>query len=78
MLITDNKLQVNHIKTFIWQLLKAEGSHREYNMPVMIDLKESGTLTKTVTVEYPLRTVPGSERVELTVIGKSVNGYRYL
>ena len=47
-------------------------------MPVMIDLKESGTLTKTVTVEYPLRTVPGSERVELTVIGKSVNGDRYL
>ena len=50
--------------------LQAEGSPREYTLPVMIDLRNGGQFTTTDTVEFPVMTVPGSERVEVTVIGE--------
>ena len=51
-------------------ILQAEGSPREYNLPVMIDLRQPGEFRKTVNVEFPARTVPGSQRVQVTAIGK--------
>ena len=36
----------------------------------MIDLRNGGQFTTTDTVEFPVMTVPGSERVEVTVIGE--------
>ncbi|KAH3873335.1 hypothetical protein DPMN_036568 [Dreissena polymorpha] len=63
-------------------LVEAEGSPREYNVPFVIDLKASGTQTKKINVEYPLRTVPGSESVKVTAIGDlmgpSINGLNKL
>ncbi|KAH3873347.1 hypothetical protein DPMN_036581 [Dreissena polymorpha] len=59
-------------------VVEAEGSPREYNVPFIIDLKTSGTQSKKINVEYPLRTVPGSERVKVTAVGDlmgpSING----
>ncbi|XP_060581969.1 CD109 antigen-like isoform X2 [Ruditapes philippinarum] len=59
-------------------LVEAEGTPREYNLPILVDLRNSGTVTKTVNTEYPLRTVKGSERITATVIGDlmgpSING----
>jgi len=44
----------------------------------VIDLKNNGTVTKSINVEYPLRTVTGSQRVKVTAIGDlmgpSING----
>lgn len=39
-------------------------------MPFVVELKEPGTQTFQTSVQYPIRTVPGSERVRVTVIGK--------
>ncbi|XP_053383073.1 CD109 antigen-like [Mercenaria mercenaria] len=59
-------------------LVEAEGSPRDYNLPILVDLKNTATVSKIVNVEYPLRTVRGSERVRATVIGDlmgpSING----
>jgi len=59
-------------------IFQAEGSPREYNVPFVIDLKNNGTVTKSINVEYPLRTVTGSQRVKVTTIGDlmgpSING----
>ncbi|XP_052770025.1 CD109 antigen-like isoform X2 [Mya arenaria] len=59
-------------------LVEAEGTPREYNVPFVVDLKTTGTQTKTVNVEYPLRTVVGSERVKVTAVadlmGPSISG----
>ncbi|KAL4240835.1 hypothetical protein ACF0H5_001623 [Mactra antiquata] len=50
-------------------LVEAEGSPREYNKPVLVDLENGGTITKAVDVVYPVGTVTGSEVVRATVIG---------
>ncbi|XP_052773206.1 CD109 antigen-like [Mya arenaria] len=59
-------------------LVEAEGTPREYNVPFVVDLKTTGTQTNTVNVEYPLRTVVGSERVKVTAVadlmGPSISG----
>ncbi|XP_060581970.1 CD109 antigen-like, partial [Ruditapes philippinarum] len=59
-------------------LVEAEGTPREYNLPIVVDLRNYGTVTKTVNTEYPLRTVKGSERMTATLIGDlmgpSING----
>lgn len=51
-------------------MLQAEGAPREYNLPILVDLENTETLSRAVNVEYPMRTVSGSERVRATVIGE--------
>ncbi|KAL5008096.1 hypothetical protein ScPMuIL_013677 [Solemya velum] len=50
-------------------VVEPEGVPMEYNIPVMVDLKESNTFTQVIPLTLPANTVPGSERSKVSVIG---------
>ena len=49
---------------------QAEGIPKQYTLSVLADPEEQA---KTVTVKFPNGTVPGSQRVQLTVAGESLS-----
>ena len=55
----------------IW--FQPAGQQEENNVPVLISLDNGGNFEKDVPVIYPLRIVPDSQRIQITVIGKSDN-----
>jgi len=44
---------------------------REYNQAVLIDLKDTNTFQKTVSIDFPPDVVSDSPRVEFSVIGEN-------
>ena len=50
---------------------QAEGIPKQYTLSVLVNPNERDP--KTVTVKFPNGTVPGSQRVRLTVTGKSLS-----
>ncbi|KAL5017642.1 hypothetical protein ScPMuIL_007231 [Solemya velum] len=50
-------------------VVEPEGVPMEYNIPVMVDLKESNTFTQAIPLTLPANTVPFSERSKISVIG---------
>ncbi|KAK3100069.1 hypothetical protein FSP39_014251 [Pinctada imbricata] len=59
-------------------LVEPEGVPKEYNVPILIDLKQTSTFTTTVPLTLPPGVVAGSENVRITAIGDlmgpTVNG----
>ncbi|XP_060591789.1 CD109 antigen-like isoform X2 [Ruditapes philippinarum] len=56
--------------TVIRQLIvRPPGQQEENNVPVLISLDNGGNFEKDVPVIYPLRIVPDSQRIQITVIG---------
>lgn len=47
-----------------------EGVPKEYNTPVLIDLKDTTTFTKDIPISLPPSVVAGSQHVRVTAIGK--------
>nr|XP_034324217.1 CD109 antigen isoform X1 [Crassostrea gigas]XP_034324218.1 CD109 antigen isoform X1 [Crassostrea gigas] len=50
-------------------LVEPEGVPKEYNVPILIDLKDSNTFTKDVPITLPASVVAGSQHVKITAIG---------
>ncbi|XP_062608191.1 CD109 antigen-like isoform X3 [Saccostrea cucullata] len=50
-------------------LVEPEGVPKEYNTPILIDLKDTNTFTKTVPISLPASVVAGSQHVKVTAIG---------
>ncbi|XP_052721975.1 CD109 antigen-like isoform X2 [Crassostrea angulata] len=50
-------------------LVEPEGVPKEYNVPILIDLKDSNTFTKDVPITLPASVVAGSQHVKVTAIG---------
>jgi hypothetical protein len=48
-----------------------EGVPKEYNTPVLIDLKDTNTFTKNILISLPPSVVAGSQHVRVTAIGKN-------
>jgi len=48
---------------------KAEGSERGVAFPVLVEMDETGTFHKTLTLSYPPNTVEGSKRMRLLING---------
>ncbi|WAQ99032.1 CD109-like protein [Mya arenaria] len=63
-------------------LVEPEGTAGEYNVPVLLNLKNTPDFTTTVPITFPPNTVPGSERITVSVIGDlmgpSINGLESL
>ncbi|KAL5016374.1 hypothetical protein ScPMuIL_005963 [Solemya velum] len=59
-------------------LVEPEGVPKDYNTPVMVDLKESNTFTRTIPLTLPANTVSGSQRTRISaigdVMGPTING----
>ncbi|XP_045204949.2 CD109 antigen-like isoform X1 [Mercenaria mercenaria] len=59
-------------------LVKPEGTPHEYNIPTLINLKQTPNFSTTIPISFPVATVKGSERVLVTVVGDlmgpSING----
>ncbi|XP_045204827.2 CD109 antigen-like [Mercenaria mercenaria] len=56
--------------TVIRQLIvRPPGQQEEQNVPVLISLENGGNFQQDVPITYPLRIVPDSERIQITVIG---------
>ncbi|XP_067661520.1 CD109 antigen-like [Haliotis asinina] len=59
-------------------LVEPEGTPKEYNVPLLIDLKEATTFSKSVPITLPQNVVPGSLRARITTVGDlmgpTVNG----
>lgn len=49
--------------------IQAEGVPKEYNTPVMVDLKHNTQFAETVQVTLPAGVVAGSQRVRVSAIG---------
>ena len=49
--------------------MQPEGSPKETNTPILIDLKQQPSFSTSVKVAFPPHTVRGSERVRVTAIG---------
>ncbi|XP_022321696.2 CD109 antigen-like isoform X2 [Crassostrea virginica] len=50
-------------------LVEPEGVPKEYNVPILIDLKDTNTFTKDVPITLPASVVAGSQHVKVTAIG---------
>ncbi|XP_048758952.2 CD109 antigen-like isoform X2 [Ostrea edulis] len=50
-------------------LVEPEGVPKEYNTPVLIDLKDASTFTKDIPISLPPSVVAGSQHVRVTAIG---------
>ncbi|KAL3880815.1 hypothetical protein ACJMK2_033022, partial [Sinanodonta woodiana] len=50
-------------------LVEPEGVPKEYNFPVLIDLKNTSRFSKTIPISLPAGVVAGSQRVRVTAIG---------
>nr|ADA77517.1 thioester-containing protein-F [Azumapecten farreri] len=59
-------------------LIEAEGVPKEYNIPMLVDLKHNTNFAETVDVTLPAGVVAGSQRVRISAIGDlmgpTVNG----
>ncbi|XP_046542511.1 LOW QUALITY PROTEIN: CD109 antigen-like [Haliotis rubra] len=59
-------------------LVEPEGTPKEYNVPVLIDLREAPSFVKSVPLTLPQNVVPGSLRARVTAVGDlmgpTVNG----
>ncbi|XP_071088378.1 CD109 antigen-like [Haliotis cracherodii] len=59
-------------------LVEPEGTPKEYNVPVLIDLKEATSFSKSVPITLPQNVVPGSQSARITAVGDlmgpTVNG----
>ncbi|OWF38489.1 CD109 antigen-like [Mizuhopecten yessoensis] len=63
-------------------LIEAEGVPKEYNIPMLVDLKHNTNFAETVDVTLPAGVVAGSQRVRVSAIGDlmgpTVNGLEKL
>ncbi|XP_071088381.1 CD109 antigen-like isoform X2 [Haliotis cracherodii] len=50
-------------------LVEPEGTPKEYNVPVLIDLKEATSFSKNVPITLPQNVVSGSQTARITAIG---------
>merc|ERR1719234_1153186 len=59
-------------------LVEPEGVSKEYNTPILIDLKQTNTFSKTIPISLPAGVVAGSQHVRISAIGDlmgpTVNG----
>uniref|UniRef100_A0A803T4W8 CD109 molecule n=1 Tax=Anolis carolinensis TaxID=28377 RepID=A0A803T4W8_ANOCA len=59
-------------------LVKAEGLEQFHSEAVLLDLAKRSSLTENLNFTFPFNVVPGSERVQITIIGDmlgpSING----
>ncbi|KAL5015784.1 hypothetical protein ScPMuIL_005373 [Solemya velum] len=63
-------------------LIEPEGVPKEYNIPVMVDLTQSNTFTRVISLTLPDNTVSGSQRSRISaigdVMGPTINGLENL
>nr|XP_022294874.1 CD109 antigen-like [Crassostrea virginica] len=50
-------------------LVEHEGVPKEYNVPILIDLRDTNTFTKNVPINLPTSVVAGSQHVKVTAFG---------
>ncbi|XP_067663894.1 CD109 antigen-like isoform X3 [Haliotis asinina] len=50
-------------------LVEPEGTPKEYSVPILIDLKQATTFSKTVPITLPQNVVSGSQTARITAIG---------